>query len=303
MLNELFHIPDLTAYGASGPKVVIRLFTFADFLGNVFATWQPYEIPRNHSMVFMVAMGGSGYGGNGFSAAAGNARGGGGGGGSGGIARFLCPRILLPDVVYILVGRGGVNATSTGGADTSIAVLPNTTEAGASSILSGRTGGNGSNGTGAAVGAAGGAAGSLAVAFNSLGLVMPGIGANGAAGGAVAGAVGTSVAWGGGGLSFSGGAGGGGTTSADFAGGNITGAGLFPTVNGGAAGSNNGGDGVTIWKPWMFSGGAGGGASNTGNGGNGGNGGPGCGGGGGGGGVVGGTGGNGGSGFALIVSW
>jgi hypothetical protein len=102
-----------------------------------------------------------------------------------------------------------------------------------------------------------------------------------------------------------GGTGGGGTTSADFRGGDITGAGWLgeqkPST--GVAGSTPGSGGYICWNPLYFMGGVGGGSSNTGVGGVGGPGGYGSGGGGGGGGTVGGAGGNGGGGLVIVISW
>ena len=71
---------------------------------------------------------------------------------------------------------------------------------------------------------------------------------------------------------------------------------------GGAAGSNNGSAGITIWKPFCACGGSGGGASNSGVGGAGAAAGVGSGGGGGGGGTTGGAGGRGGDGLVVIVA-
>jgi hypothetical protein len=102
---------------------------------------------------------------------------------------------------------------------------------------------------------------------------------------------------------LTGGAGGGGATSADFSGGNITGAGDMPTINGGTASIKDGSPGLTLWSPFRACGGAGGAALNSAAGGVGGGGGIGCGGGGGGAGTTGGVGGRGGDGLVVIVSW
>lgn len=135
-------------------------------------------------------------------------------------------------------------------------------------------------------------------------------GNNGSSGGAQTGAVGSSVTFPGGAAQtllapFSGGAGGAGVGTGDvaFAGGNQSAFGaLFPQLNGGAAGSNNGSGGQLFPRP-LFGGrgGCGGGSNGTGVGGNGGAGAPGCGGGGGGGGTTGGRGGPGGPGGVLIL--
>jgi hypothetical protein len=103
-----------------------------------------------------------------------------------------------------------------------------------------------------------------------------------------------------------GGAGGAGSTSADFAGGNITGAGVVTTISGGSAGANIGRNGLSDFARFVFTGGSGAGSSNSVNpGARGGDaGGYGCGGGGGGAGVtVSGGGGNGSPGLVVITVW
>ena len=256
-----------------------------------------YEVPDGASALFMAIVGGGGGGGAGFSAAAAAARGGGGGGGTGAVTRLIVSTLILPRLLYVNPGLGGTSAGN-GGASF-IGATPTT---GNTTNIGFANGGNaGGTGTGAAVGAggtAGGAASILNVIFSWLAPHEYGAGQAGAAGGAVAGAAGAATTWGN--LGICAGAGGGGTTSADFAGGNITGTGLVPTVLGGAAGSNVGNAGY--WMPDLLigTGGSGGGSSNTGNGGRGGDGAPGCGGGGGGGGVTGGAGGRGGHGFVVI---
>lgn len=256
-----------------------------------------YEIPDEASALLIVAVGGAGGGGAGFSAAAAAARGGGGGGGSGAVTRAVVPVISLPRVLYVSPGFGG-NPAAAGGA--SFVGAQNTSVA-TSNVIFANGGGAGGTGTGAAVGAAG-SAGAVATILNVIySWLSPHeytVGIAGATGGAIAGGAGTAAPWGN--LGICGGAGGGGTTSADFAGGNITGSGLIPTISGGAAGSNDGRGGY--WDPVSFisTGGSGGGSSNAGVGGNGGSGGPGSGGGGGGGGTTGGTGGRGGNGYIII---
>ncbi len=166
-------------------------------------------------------------------------------------------------------------------------------------------------GSGAAVGAGGTNPGMAQTSsiLSYMGIFSSVTGSSGGAGGAVAGAIGASVTALTG-VPVCGGAGGGGTTAADFAGGNITGAGLINTIPGGAAGSNPGNQGTQLGgfynprgNPLICTGGSGGGSSNAGVGGRGGDGAIGCGGGGGGAGTTGGTGGSGGSGLVMIISW
>lgn len=291
----------------------LQIFTRPSTVTNT--QWLTWLKPRGKSMMNAIVIGGGGGGGGGFSAAAAAARGGGGGGGSSAVTRLTIPLFCIPDTLYIQVGDGGKGVGSGGGTAGSgllsyISVHPNTT---ASNILavSGAAGAvGGGTGTGAAVGAAG-TAGTIAV-IGSMPLAGMGhfdliAGQAGAAGGAVAGAIGppTSIAVTS--VLTMGGAGGAGTTSADFAGGIITAitdsylSQIRP--QGAAAGSNNGSGGFLSWAPFFSFAGLGGSASNTGVGGLGGNGAPGSGGGGGGGGTTGGRGGDGGPGIVIIYCW
>lgn len=266
--------------------------------------------PSGCNFVYIVAAGGGGYGGNGFSGAAGTARGGGGGGGAGGLNTLLVPAFLIPDTLFIRVGRGAVRATSSSSQQTIISAyrISSTTEY----YLLGAGAGNGGSGTGTTIGT-GGSGGSYAITNNTLGTIgkLQGITSiSGFTAGAIAGAAGNNSNFG---FTLSAGAGGASTTSGDFAGGNVTSQYNQPSnitvvpggaaVSGATSGQNDGGSGFFIPKRFAFYAGAGGGASNTGVGGNGGKGGPGCGGGGGGAGVTGGAGGDGGDGFALIISY
>jgi len=266
--------------------------------------------PVGCNYVYMIAVGGAGYGGNGFTAAAGSARGGGAGGSSGSIASLLVPAFLITDSLFIRVGSGGINATATASLPTIISAyrISSVTEY----YLYAINGTNGGNGNASVPGTGGIASNNLSTnnALGTIGKYQASSTITGAPGGAAAGAAGTS-------LNFAKylctGAGGGGTTSGDFAGGNILSAygqqSAVTVVQGGAAvsgataGQNDGGSGFWIPKRNAFYGGAGGGASNTGVGGSGGKGAPGCGGGGGGAGTSGGLGGNGGDGFVVIISY
>lgn len=264
--------------------------------GSEYQTW---EKPRGISFVYIIVVSGGGGGGNGFSAAQTNARGGGGGGSAGTLARIFFPALVLPDYLYVRAGAGGPSTTSGTGSEVAGAMTGNIPF----TLMNPGGGNNGGNGTGAAVGAAGSSVTAInAGAMAEWGLYqVTGGGYAGVAGGAVAGAAGANNVV----QALSGGAGGAGTTSADFAGGNVNSnftAG-FPTLSGGAAGSNSGQNGNFRYGIPLFfgQGGSGGGSSNTGVGGAGGNGAPGCGGGGGGGGTTGGAGGRGGPGFVIII--
>lgn len=287
---------------------------------------QGYEVfqkPKNANFINFFVVAGGGGGGGGFSRTAGSAGGGGGGGACSGITRFYCPAILLPDTMYIQVGHGGTGGAASGAGNAGInsyvtsypitgtPILPNII------AYSGvNAPGGGGAGTGAAVGSAG-TVPTIAVTqpFNTLGEWFTIVGLVGVAGGAVTGAVGTSVtAWGA--LPLTPGAGGAGCTTTDFGGGNVTSTALFDISNLGhyttTAGSValggtgittaiNGGGGVKRITPFFNSGGAGGGSNNSGQAGHGGSGGYGCGGGGGGAGTTGGKGGDGGSGIVIIT--
>src|ERR1017187_8180289 len=72
------------------------------------AAYQIWNKPKGDSMVFMLCISGGGGGGGAFQRAAGGAGGGGGGGACSGIARFICPALFLPDIMYVQVGAGGI---------------------------------------------------------------------------------------------------------------------------------------------------------------------------------------------------
>jgi hypothetical protein len=304
MLTE-FNLP-------SDKKCDIKVYNYQS------AGTQVWYKPPNATMVFIQAIGGGGGGGGGHSAAAATARGGGGGGGSSGHASILYPAFFIPDRLYILVGAGGAGGAATAngspGSNTFIAMSDpyNGTLSQISGFLtSGSTvPGGGIRGTAAAVGA-GGAAGvvvpSTAFIHSAIAIYNFSAGQAGAAGGAVAGAVGANTTISVAGQITQGGGGGAGTTSADFAGGGIT-----EITNSlisqnrplrQDAGSVPGFSGFLLQKPFFSYAGAGGSSSNSGVGGNGGDGGPGSGGGGGGGGTTGGAGGKGGDGLVIIISW
>jgi len=281
-------------------------------------SWQTWSKPRNIKFVSIFAISGGGGGGAGFTSALGANGGGGGGGASSGVATGIFPANSLPDTLYIQVGLGGGGAVNpgTGGSNGGVSYVsaqPNTTSINV--IIAGTTGTVGAGGGG--TGAAGGAGGGTPTAFNktltgllgACGTITSVIGFNGVAGGFAASGLSVSIS----GVT-TGGAGGGGKSSANVTnvGGNITGIGIIPTINGG---SSTGGNGETGFRstpttggssyriPMFFTGGSGAGSSITGAGGIGGIGGYGSGGGGGGAGITGGRGGNGGDGLVVITCW
>ena len=277
--------------------------------------WQTYNVPQKKSNLFIYSIAGAGGGGGGFSGAAASTRGGGGGGGGSSIVTLLVPIVLLPSILYVQVGRGGVGgaagAAGTGGSSNYISMNPQNAHAQKNTLLSHLSAGAyGNGGGGAGTGAAGGAAGSNAatpndMSFNSLGIFNLQFGQAGIVGGAGGGV--TNQTFPVTGLNIMGGCAGAGTAaSTDEQGGGITAiASSFVSekmATRPAAGSNPGSGGFSLPNfTWHYPG-LGGSSSNAGVGGNGGNGGYGCGGGGGGGGTTGGRGGDGGTGLIIMIA-
>jgi hypothetical protein len=293
-------------------------------MGNT-TSWAEWVKPRGVQFIYIMAISGGGGGGGGFSGIAGSDRAGGGGGGCSGITRVFAPACMVPDVLYVQAGLGGLGVGSGGGTAGSGGVsyvsmgaypagtLANFTVDNNLFCMSGAAGPTGGGtGTVAAAGAAG-AAGTIAVvgAQNRGAYAMfwaATVGLVGFIGGVIAdgaGAAATNVL--GDAVPFSGGAGGSGSTGGNVAGGQVTGAGMFQTIPGGPASGGAGGGGYS-WNPngsllMASTGGSGGGSFDNGVGGAGGKGGfPGSGGGGGAAGTTGGRGGDGGDGCVVIVS-
>ncbi len=298
----------------SGCKVDTYYGDYQTVAATVSNSWQAWKKPRNATMVMIWCLGAGAGGAGGDTAVIGNARAGGGGGGSGALCKLTIPAMFLPDTLFLLPGRGGVGgaaATSgVNGGNSFVADKPASTATIQDLILmSGNTVAQaGTNSAGGGGGGSGGAAAlATSVLYAGFGDWTVIAGAAGTAKGA-AGAPGVAVTWGGVGLPVSGGAGGGSSAAggAGQLGGAITGAGLMPTLLGGAI-ATDGSTGLYLQEPARWSGGSGGGAGGQGVGaqigGRGGNGAYGCGGGGGGGGTTGGAGGWGGPGIIMIVSW
>ena len=250
--------------------------------------WQTWSKPRNAKMIEIFCLGAGGGGGGGGSAT-GNSSGG-AGGGSAGIVRGLVPAFLLPDTLYILVGKGGIGASTTGGIGGAggisyISTQPSIIEQVLICKSSTVTASGGSSTTG-------GAAATISTvalsAFGNLGLFTAVAGVAGSNGGLNTGGAGVSQTA----LATNlttGGAGGGGKTATIFgAAGNILAAPAVLTtpVNGGVTTGQDGDSGYGRMQPFCGAGGAGGAGRSTGSGGRGGNGWYGCGGGGAGGGSV-----------------
>lgn len=305
---------------------------------------QPFIKPPGINFVHILAVGGGGGGGAGGSWISSTLRYGGGGGGGSSVTVGLFPANLLPDTLYVRVGQGGIGGT------TGQVATPGTGDSGApggatavylvnqgSLLIS--TGGilliayGGDGGPGGRITAPGGLMASAIVAATAEAMPAIGIGTFKATAGTEGAEAGSntpagstspltpnSSVFGSNDVSFvSGGAGGGRISSGNVVGSggscgaNISGILNTPVISGGSS-TNNGEDGVLLFKPYFISlggGGGGSGSSTVGTAGNGGIGGIGSGGGGGGAGVKtatgsawnAGFGGNGGDGIVIITCW
>lgn len=248
-----------------------------------------YTIPVGATFLYVMIVG---QGGSGATPTVGAGVSGGGGGGSGGITKALLPCMMLPKILYVSMPKMETQAS------TRITVERRVTSE--ATLL---TAGFGGLGTGA--GLAGNPGGVHTTNYarwsGTLALWVSQAGVAGGAGSTTNGAAVTALAT----LPLTGGGGGGGSSAGT--GGNVTGAGPFPTISGGASGLNPGRGGMMLWQPFGGVGGSGGGGSSgAGTGANfGGPGAIGCGGGGGGNAASGtpGAGGSGGPGYCLIVAF
>jgi len=251
--------------------------------------WQTWQKPRGAKLIQIFCLGAGSAGGSGAASAAGSVSGG-AGGNSGGLVRALFPSILIPDTLFIQVGLGGIgNNTGNGGAGgiSYIAMYPSASITAPKTLLvasstSTGAGGSGGSGGGASPGAAPTITTTAVCPFLSLGIFTAVAGIQG--GTSLVGAAGTSVNALGSNIVIGGAGGAGKTTNTiQYAGGSIISASviLTATVNGGAAGPNNGENGYGMFSNVVCgTGGAGGGSQIAGTGGNGGTGWYGCGGGG-----------------------
>lgn len=292
------------------------------FMGSAitsFINWQTWRKPRGANFVYIIGVSGGAGGGAGVNTS--TTSGGGGGGAGGGLVFGLLPSLLLPDVLFVAAGTGGIGGKTSGanganGVSSMVSTEPSTATS-QGMLFSTGTPLAGSAATASAGGAAG-AGGSFSLQ-PLVSTMFRGVnGQSGTAGGAPT-AAGTALVLPTTGLITTGGTGGGGSNGATcFDGGQIPGAGLgsefLPTVLGGiaASGATAAIPGLTTTVSRMFGilqfGGTGGGGANNTAGGNassGGRGSPGCGGGGGGGAnttnTTVGAGGDGGPGFVIII--
>ena len=147
-------------------------YDFQQFVGTSSATigtgaggqqLQTWRKPRGVNWVYIIGVGGGGSGSvGGRSAATG---GGGGGGGSGGQTNLLIPASMIPDVLYILAGQGGISGTTvalagTAGTPTYVLIEPDTTLTVNMTLL--LANGGAAGGAEATGGSPGGAGGTLA---------------------------------------------------------------------------------------------------------------------------------------------
>lgn len=270
-------------------------------------SWQTWTKPAGCSFIHLTVIGGGGGGGNGRINGGANLSGGGGGGGSAAYSTGLFPSYVLPDTLYVLIGKGG-GRTGGNGLTSYVCVTPDTTAINQLLIAAGGGGGGGtSSGSGGAAGTAG-AAFTTVLSYLGITNVSSGFagiqGGNSAAGGSVN--ITSFITGGAGGAGYT-------TTPAYFNGGSINASGYCQTVLGGIANGGTGSDGYRSFipsinlsskTPLIFTGGAGGASGGTLlSQSNGGNGAYGCGGGGGGAvtGTTGGIGGRGGDGLVLIT--
>ena len=313
-MQDIFDLPDNSEYN----KIFYTTGGGSVTTGN----WQIWSKPKNIRFIKIWMIGGGGGGGGGAKNINGVSRGGGGGGGSSAIAQGIFSANVIPDILYVYVGRGGpggaAQTNGTVGELSYVGVNPNTSsinlvlQSGAGAAGAG--GGTSNSGNGAA-----GTAGSVFAQANAqlsyLGVINLIAGAAGVQGGnGLTPTAGSSIVIS---LPVTGGAGGGSSTSAsvDLLGGSIIGMGFIPTISPGVTGSYvDGMDGFTSipsqrssnYLPLFFTGGAGGSGNGLGAGGNGGDASYGC---GGGGGAAGNSsfggclGGKGGDGLVIITAW
>lgn len=306
---DLSHIPN--------SQQDIKIF-YKNRGATVYQTWQK---PRKCSFIYIISIDAGGGGSSGYSMPLNGNQSTPGGGGSGAVTRALINSNLVPDILYIAVGKGGAGGASTSGADGAynagvgggisgvfISSQLNSPDnlAQTVSFIGGAASANAGNG---GIAVSGTPASTLSNNYligltNFISLV--GVG-NGATAGqfmafSIAPLVSQIVTTGAPGAPCFG--------TSIYDGGSIIATSISPLIAGGIGGSTlggNGADGYTSWKPFFSTGGAGGGNSVTAGGvaGSGGNGGIGSGGGAGGnaGGGTSGKGGDGGDGIVIIVAF
>lgn len=242
----------------------------------VTGNWQTFNKPYTAKFIEIFCLGGGA--GGAISPVGTGAKLGGNGGGAGGIVRGIIPAFLLPDTIYILVGKGGSGSTQSNtaggvGGISYIGLQPSTLEQ--TLICKSSTSTPTNSTTGATISTI-----STSI-FGNLGLFTAVAGVGSVLGGSGIGGSQTALATS---LVTGGAAGGGKTAATFFAGGNINAALaiLKSQINGGVADAQDGDSGYGTLIPFCGTGGAGGAGrqGDSGAGGNGGHGWYGCGGGG-----------------------
>ena len=262
--------------------------------------WQTWNKPRGAKMIEIFCLGGGGGGGqNALTNPTGA-----GGGGAAGVVRGMIPAFLLPDTLYILVGKGGVGAITAfaGGVGGISYVGLQSSISEQTLICKSSTSGAGGGGTNSNSSAA--TISTIALsAFANLGLFSailgvssPTVTVNGTPGSSATALTSSIVTPGASGAGRN-------SLTSSISGGSILPAPivLTSTVNGGRTGSLNGDSGYGTFQPFCGTGGGGGASVTTGVGGKGGDGWYGCGGGAAGGGTVLSKAGNGGDGLVIIT--
>ena len=200
--------------------------------------WLTWTNPRNeYSNAIILTAGGGGGGGSGIFGAA--------GGGGGGFGHIYCPLSLLPDILYIQVGIGGLSASGNGlsGANGTASLISMYPSSATANNLITCNGGSGGSGTASTV-----PSGGSVTINNTLGIAQGFSGGDGGVrqtGGTGIYSLPTtgSPIYGGGGAGGGGGAAlGGGMTSVSS---------LYPSTAGGYV------NGFVIWKPFTVFGGSG----------------------------------------------
>jgi hypothetical protein len=143
----------------------------ANYRNQVFYTSGVWRKPPNITMVSFFLVGAGGAGGNGFVTSTLQGCGAGAGGGSGAVTKLIIPAVLLPDILLVNVGVGGIRGNFgtgvvvSGGSGTATYVdliNGNATASTLIAIANGGTGGTGGGSGGAAgVGGAAGAASTI----------------------------------------------------------------------------------------------------------------------------------------------
>lgn len=279
--------------------------------------WQTWTKPSGASTAYIVCIGGGGGGGAGYSAPATGNRGGGSGGACSAVTIAQVPFYVIPDTLYISVGFGGRGAVAgiSGaffGEQSYVSLYPSYNMSDclviSQSFINSSYGGNDGSTVGAPSSIASAALTSSAT--NNPRYLSLCNWASYAGPVSQAGTTNTNVS----GFPIaqtsiltSGGGGAGCSSTASFVATGMASSdaltSFLKTVGASSTNNNNGRNGYSYLKPFLFVAGGGGSGIFNGTGGNGGDGNIGCGGGGGGGGVTGGNGGRGGNGLVMIISY